>query len=125
MVLRRLKAHSTLAVYSFINVVLMALVMFVHGKLGAGALLLSFFFMSIMFPTIFALGIRGLGEQTKQASSFIVMAIVGGAIVPILMGKIADLASMRIGFIVPLVCFIIVGAYAAAWRKLEASDAAA
>jgi FHS family L-fucose permease-like MFS transporter len=124
MLMRRLKAHSTLAAYSFANVVLMIITMFVHGKLGAGALLASFFFMSIMFPTIFALGIRGLGEQTKQASSFIVMAIVGGAIVPMLMGRIADVASMRIGFIVPLVCFIFVGVYAASWRKLEAKDAA-
>jgi FHS family L-fucose permease-like MFS transporter len=123
MVLRRLKAHSTLAAYSFINVALMALVIGTHGKLGAGALLLSFFFMSIMFPTIFALGIRGLGEQTKQASSFIVMAIVGGALVPMLMGWIADVASMRVGFVVPLVCFAAVGAYAASWQKLEAKDA--
>ena len=78
----------------------------------------------IMFPTIFALGIRGLGEQTKQASSFIVMAIVGGAIVPMLMGKIADVASMRVGFIVPLACFIVIGVYAASWQKLDSSDAA-
>ncbi len=124
MIMRSMKAHATLAVYSFVNVLLMVITMSVHGKLGAGALLMSFFFMSIMFPTIFALGIRGLGEHTKQASSFIVMAIVGGAIVPMLMGWIADKASMRVGFIVPLVCFIIVGAYAAAWQKLEAKDAA-
>jgi len=124
MLMRRLQAHSTLAVYSFANVLLMVVAMLVKGKLGAGALLASFFFMSIMFPTIFALGIRGLGEQTKQASSFIVMAIVGGAIVPMLMGWIADVASMRIGFIVPLVCFIFVGVYAASWGKLEAKDAA-
>jgi FHS family L-fucose permease-like MFS transporter len=124
MFLRRMKAHSTLAVYSFANVVLMVVAMSVHGKVGAGALLASFFFMSIMFPTIFALGIRGLGEQTKQASSFIVMAIVGGAIVPMLMGRIADVASMRVGFIVPLVCFICIGAYASSWRKLEVKDAA-
>jgi FHS family L-fucose permease-like MFS transporter len=124
MALRRLKAHTTLAAYSFINVALMVLVVLMHGKIGAGALILSFFFMSIMFPTIFALGIRGLGEQTKQASSFIVMAIVGGAIVPMLMGKIADVASMRVGFIVPLACFIVIGVYAASWQKLDASDAA-
>jgi FHS family L-fucose permease-like MFS transporter len=124
MIMRSTKAHSTLAVFSFANVALMVVTMLVHGKVGAGALLMSFFFMSIMFPTIFALGIRGLGEQTKQASSFIVMAIVGGAIVPMLMGRIADVASMRVGFIVPLICFILVGAYAASWQKLEAKDAA-
>ena len=124
MILRYMKAHSTLAVFSFVNVALMFVTMAGHGKLGTLALLLSFFFMSIMFPTIFALGIKGLGRQTKQASSFIVMAIVGGAIVPMLMGRIADIASMRIGFIVPLVCFIAVGAYAAFWQKLDTRDAA-
>ena len=57
----------------------------------------SFFFMSVGFPTIFALGIRGLGEHTKLASSLIVMSIVGGAIAPPFMGHIADHHSMRTG----------------------------
>jgi FHS family L-fucose permease-like MFS transporter len=61
-----------------------------------------------MFPTIFALGIHGLGEQTKQASSYLVMAIVGGAICPVFMGHIADISSMQIGFIVPLFCFLVI-----------------
>jgi FHS family L-fucose permease-like MFS transporter len=61
--------------------------------------------MSIMFPTIFALGLRDLGSHTKRASSFLVMAIVGGAIFPALMGYIADISTMGIGFVVPLVCF--------------------
>ena len=123
MLMRFVKAHSTLAAFSFINVLLMVVTMFAHGIIGNIGLLLSFFFMSVMFPTIFALGIKGLGEQTKQASSFIVMAIVGGAIIPMLMGRIADVASMRVGFVVPLVCFVIVGLYAASWQKLESSDA--
>jgi FHS family L-fucose permease-like MFS transporter len=67
------------------------------------------FFMSIMFPTIFALGIKGLGEETKIASSFLVMAIVGGAFVPLLMGYISDrTGSMQIAYIVPLLCFLVV-----------------
>ena len=124
LVLRRFKAHATLATYSYVSGALMLIAMFAHGVVGAGALLLSFFFLSIMFPTIFALGIKGLGEQTKQASSFIVMAIVGGALVPMLMGWIADVASMRIGMVVPFVCFVLVGLYATVWQKLEAKDAA-
>jgi FHS family L-fucose permease-like MFS transporter len=75
-----------------------------------------------MFPTIFALGIRGLGEHTKLASSLIVMSIVGGAIAPPLMGYIADVHSMRIGFAVPLVCFVFIAIYGAVWQKLEARD---
>jgi len=121
--LEKFKAHSMLAIYSFANVALMAVAMAFSGILGVAAMILSFFFMSIMYPTIFALGIKGLGEQTKKASSYIVMAIVGGAIMPMLMGKLADIVSMRIGFVVPLVCFIAVGIYAASWQKLEAKDA--
>ena len=71
----------------------------------------SFFFMSVMFPTIFALGIRGLGDYTKLGSSLIVMSIVGGAIAPPFMGHIADLHSMRLGFVVPLVCFVLIAIY--------------
>lgn len=62
-----------------------------------------------MFPTIFALGIKDLGEETKIASSFIVMAIVGGAIFPLLMGLISDITgSMQKAYIVPLICFAVV-----------------
>jgi FHS family L-fucose permease-like MFS transporter len=61
--------------------------------------------MSIMFPTIFALGIKDLGGLTKKASSFIIMTIVGGAVCPIFMGWIADISTMALGFIVPLACF--------------------
>jgi len=82
----------------------------------------TFFFMSIMFPTIFALGIRGLGEHTKLASSLIVMSIVGGAIAPPLMGYIADRSSMRVGFAVPLICFGFIALYGMIWQKLENKD---
>ena len=64
--------------------------------------------MSIMFPTIFALGIFGLGDRAKKASAFIVMAIMGGVILPKLMGYVADQYDMSRGFIVPLVCFAVV-----------------
>jgi len=76
-----------------------------------------------MFPTIFALGIRGLGEHTKQASSIIVMSIVGGAIAPPLMGYIADKSSMRAGFMLPLVCFVFIAIYGMIWQRLEHKDA--
>jgi FHS family L-fucose permease-like MFS transporter len=64
--------------------------------------------MTIMFPTIFALGIKDLSGLTKKASSFIVMMVAGGAVCPALMGKIADVSSMALGFIIPLLCYIIV-----------------
>jgi FHS family L-fucose permease-like MFS transporter len=78
--------------------------------------------MSIMFPTIFALGIHGLGSKSKVASSFIVMAIMGGALLPKLMGKLGDDYGMSIGFAVPAVCFLIIAIYGGLWRKLSGSE---
>jgi FHS family L-fucose permease-like MFS transporter len=92
------------------------------GKLGLYAMFGTFFFMSVMYPTIFALGIRGLGEHTKLGASLIVMSIVGGAIAAPFMGHIADVHSMRVGFIVPLVCFVLIALYGVAWQKLEDKD---
>ena len=68
------------------------------------------FFMSIMFPTIFALGLVNLGHETKIGSSLLVMAIVGGAVFPFIMGRIIDLYNdnIQIGYVVPLVCFLII-----------------
>jgi MFS transporter, FHS family, L-fucose permease len=121
-VISQFKAHSVLAVYAIINVVLTTICL-IGGKLGLFAMFGTFFFMSVMFPTIFALGIRGLGDHTKFASSLIVMSIVGGAIAAPFMGHIADTSSMRTGFVVPLVCFIGVALYGAMWQILESKDA--
>jgi FHS family L-fucose permease-like MFS transporter len=87
--------------------------------LSLAAVFASFFFMSIMFPTIFALGIFGLGDKSKWASAFIVMAIMGGAILPKLMGGIADSHGMSAGFLVLLVCFIVVAIYGFFWPRLS------
>jgi FHS family L-fucose permease-like MFS transporter len=121
-VLRVCRAHATLASFSVINSVLMILILLHAGWVSVAALFLCFFFMSIMFPTIFALGIHGLGEQSKKASSFIVMAIVGGAIMPMLMGWIGDNWGMTAGFVMPLGCFAFVALYAMLWPKLSKSD---
>jgi FHS family L-fucose permease-like MFS transporter len=115
------KPHRVLAIYASISAVLSAVALG-GGRAGLVAVFGTFFFMSVMFPTIFALGIRGLGEHTKLASSLIVMSIVGGAIAPSFMGHIADVYSMRAGFWVPLVCFVCVAFYGAFWQKLEAKD---
>jgi FHS family L-fucose permease-like MFS transporter len=118
-ILRFCSAHLTLAVFGLINTILMAVIIVHQGWLSVAALFLSNFFMSIMYPTIFALGIRGLGAETKLGSSLIVMAIVGGAIMPLLMGWLADAFSMRAAFAMPLACFAYVMLYAAYWPKLE------
>ncbi len=123
-VISRSKPHLVLAAYAAVNVALCAVVM-TGGKMGLFALFGTFFFMSVMFPTIFALGIRGLGDYTKLGSSLIVMSIVGGAIAAPVMGGIADKQSMRGGFVVPLVCFIFIAIYGLFWQKLEVKDATA
>ncbi len=122
-VISQFKPNLVLAAYAVINVVLSAVAM-AGGQIGLIALFGTFFFMSVMFPTIFALGIRGLGDYTKLGSSLIVMSIVGGAIAPPFMGHIADVHSMRVGMVVPLVCFVLVAIYGVVWQKLEARDAA-
>ena len=71
-----------------------------------------------MFPTIFALGIHGLGVRSKRASAYIVMAIMGGAILPKLMGYVADKTDISRGFIVPMFCFAFVAFYGFRWTKL-------
>ena len=122
MILRFCSAHRTLAVFGLINTVMMLLIVLPLGWVSVAALFASCFFMSIMYPTIFALGIRGLGEHTKFGSSLIVMAIVGGALMPPLMGWIADIYGMRIGFVMPLICFAYIMFYAAFWPALERLD---
>lgn len=121
-ILRVTKAHIMLGVYSFINVILMLVVVANLGWISVISVFLSFFFMSIMFPTIFSLGIFGLGEKSKLASSFIVMAIMGGAVLPKVMGAIGDAEGMSAGYIVPAVCFVAIALYGFFWSKLSGSD---
>ena len=104
--------RQMLGIYALINTAAMALVMLGLGWPSLGALYLNYFCMSIMFPTIFALGLKDLGGMTKKGSSVLVMTIVGGAICPVIMGRIADLSGMAIGFVVPLVCFAFIAWYA-------------
>jgi len=117
------KANKTLAFYCAAAAVSMVLIVAKLQWISVAALFASFFFMSIMFPTIFALGIHGLGEHTKLASSLIVMAIVGAALIPILMGQIADKYGMTTSFYVPMVCFVAIGAYGLFWKTLQGSSA--
>ncbi len=91
--------------FALADAVCMALVVVSVGTVSLYALYLSFFFMSIMFPTIFALGLEGMGSYTKKASSYIVMGVAGGAFAPMLMGYIGT-NSMAIGFVIPLVAFL-------------------
>jgi FHS family L-fucose permease-like MFS transporter len=110
--MRSFKPTRMLAAYALICVLLLPLVSAGLGWVSLISLFGVFFFMSIMFPTIFALGIKDLGPKTKKASSFIVMSIVGGAVFPPLMGLIADKTSMSVGFFAPIPFFLFIVYYA-------------
>ena len=101
-----------LGLYGAANVLLMTLAVTRPGMLGAWGIVSASFFLGIMFPTIFALGLKGLGENTKLGGSMLVMAIVGGAFFPLVLGAISRATgSMALGYLVPLLCFAGVGLY--------------
>jgi FHS family L-fucose permease-like MFS transporter len=120
--LKKFSAHKILGLYGVLNVAACFLIFLNLGWLSVACIFLSYFFMSIMFPTIFALGIFGLGDRAKKAAAYIVMAIMGGAILPKLMGYVADKHDMSCGYIVPLFCFAFVALYGFIWPKLSGAE---
>ncbi len=121
--MRRTPAHKVLGTFALVNVLLCAMVIAKLGWFSVLGVFLSYFFMSVMFPTIFALGIFGLGSQAKKkAAAFIVMSITGGALMPKLMGRLGDVYDMATSFWMPLGCFILLLLYGFFWAKLSQSD---
>jgi len=121
--MRHFHAQSMLVVYSVINVAL-GLVAVVHPSwIGAMCLLTTSLFMSIMFPTIFALGLKGMGEKTKTAGSLLVMAILGGAALTKIMGILADKSNLQLAYLVPVACFAGVALYGWLVPEHKAPDA--
>jgi MFS transporter, FHS family, L-fucose permease len=110
-----IKPNKLLAIYAAINTLLCIVAIVAHGMITVYAVILICFFMSIMFPTIFALGISDLGGDTEYGSSLLIMSIVGGAILPRIFGVISDsTGNIQLGYIVPLICFVIVACFG--WR---------
>ncbi len=111
--MRYVRASSLMVVFALVAIILTIYVIVGSGINTLYALIGISFCMSIMYPTIFAIGIQGLGADTKAASSLIVMSIVGGAVLPPLLGKISDMTKhFQYGYIVPLVSFIVVFLFA-------------
>jgi FHS family L-fucose permease-like MFS transporter len=105
-------ATKLLTLYGLINVLLLTVAITRPGMLGTDAIVASSFFLSIMFPTIFALGIQGLGPHTKLAGSFLVISVAGGAVFPPLLGLIAKMTGkIAVGYLVPLTGFACVSVY--------------
>lgn len=114
--MHRFDASAMLAVYSIAALALCVAACAMHGPVAVIALMAVFFFESIMFPTIFALGVEGLGSRTGRAGSLHVMALFGGAVAPLLMGAIADRISVGAAYLVPVFCFTVVLCFALSSR---------
>jgi MFS transporter, FHS family, L-fucose permease len=110
--------EKLMGVYALANVALVSLGMFFPGSFGMWCIFLTSFFMSLMFPTIFALGLKGLGSNTKVGGSFLVMAIIGGAVLTPIMGLISERAhSLALAYSIPLLAYIYVAIYSFAGAR--------
>ena len=115
--MRVIPPSRLLGIFAVINIMLTAYAAAVGGQYGLYALVAASFFMSIMFPTIFATSVRGLGPLTKPGASLLVMSIIGGAALTAIMGKVSDMTQIKTAIFVPLVCFIIIALYGLGSKK--------
>jgi FHS family L-fucose permease-like MFS transporter len=115
--MKRIAAPRLLSIFTVGCLTCVTIALLTTGIIPVWAVVLIGFFHSIMYPTIFALSIRNLGPLTKRGSSFLVMAIVGGAIFPAIMGRISDASNIQVAFIVPLLCYIYIFYFAVSGYK--------
>ena len=121
--MRFYNSANLLAIYAGINILLCVLAITTHGMITVYTVIGICFFMSIMFPTVFALGIRKLHGDTEFGSSLIIMSIVGGAILPRIFGYISDLTgNIQYGYAVPLTCFIVVALFGFRGHRLKGEE---
>ncbi|GAA3765586.1 L-fucose:H+ symporter permease [Terriglobus aquaticus] len=116
LLMRRVRADRVMVWYAAMNIVLLAVGITMPGWAGLIAVLLTSFFMSIMFPTIFALGLKDLGGNTNLGGSFLVMTIIGGAVGTPLMGRLGE-HSTALSYLIPLLGYVVVAAYALYMRR--------
>ena len=112
--MRRFEPRVLLAIAAAVAALLVATTMLSHGSVALWSVVAIGLFNSIMFPTIFTLGIAGLGTATDKAASLLIMAIVGGAIVPLAEGALADRVGVQLAFVLPLACYLFIAFYG--WR---------
>jgi FHS family L-fucose permease-like MFS transporter len=130
LLMQKIPAWKVLASFSFLAILPLIYIIAVGGPHGRTCLIVSEFFMSICFPTIFALSIKDLGNRTEMASSALIMSIVGGAILPPMMGAMADSLSAtpdkmyQTIYIIPALCFAGVTVFSLCYRKLKPDEAA-
>jgi FHS family L-fucose permease-like MFS transporter len=125
LLMSKVRSEKLMAAFAVINVALCVAGVAAPGALGLWALVGSSFFMSVMYPTIFALSVRDLGPLTKLGASLLVMSIIGGAVLTALMGWISDSSSIATAMIVPAGCFLVVGLFAWTARAAPGADSPA
>jgi FHS family L-fucose permease-like MFS transporter len=111
LVLTKVKAGKLLGLFGFAAALFIVVSMFTTGEVAIWSIVICGFFNSIMFPNIFALGIAGLGPMTSKGSGLIMTAVVGGAIVPALIGAAADKMGIQQAFVIPLICYLFIAYY--------------
>lgn len=110
-VMQKLAAGKVLAFSAGLAIVLIVITIFASGQLAMWSILLVGLFNSIMFPTIFSLAINGLGQHTSQGSGILCLAIVGGAILPLIQGVLADSIGLQNSFFLPIICYVFIAYY--------------
>jgi FHS family L-fucose permease-like MFS transporter len=110
-VLTKIKSNKLLGAFGFSAALLLVISMVSSGQVAIWTVVLCGFFNSIMFPNIFALGVKGLGPMTSKGSGLIMTAVVGGAIVPALIGALADKAGIQNSFVIPIFCYLYIAYY--------------
>ena len=118
-VMTKVNPAKVLAFNATAAVAMILLATFSSGKLAMFAILLVGLCNSVMFPTIFSLGVRALGAHTSQGSGILCMAIVGGALVPLVQGVVADSIGLQISFIVPAICYLYIVFYGLKGSELK------
>jgi FHS family L-fucose permease-like MFS transporter len=116
-IMKHVPAPRLLAIFGIGALVCVAIGIATSGLVSVVAIVLVGFFNSIMFPTIFALSLKDLGNLTKRGSSLLVMSIIGGGLIPPVMGRISDASNIQWAFLVPLLCYMYVIYFAVAGYK--------
>jgi FHS family L-fucose permease-like MFS transporter len=116
--MRYIKPNRLLAIFAAGSITMCLIIAQGWGWASFTALIMLNFFFSIMFPTIFSLGLKGLGKNTQQGSSFIVMGVVGGAVFPYFMGKIAN-TNVAHAYYLPIICYSVIFLFGYLYPKLN------
>jgi len=123
-IMTRVKAGKLLGIFGVTAAILIAISMVTSGEVAIGTLVLCGFFNSVMFPNIFTLGIAGLGPMTSKGSGLIMTAVVGGAVIPLAIGALADKVGIQHSFVIPIVCYLYIAYYGLVGSKPSRTVAA-